>query len=51
MAALMEYCAAGIDHGARPMRHRLEHLDKEIYMATFSPPREVDWNSPFPVLG
>jgi len=51
MAALIEYCEAGNDHDARPMRYRLEHLDHEIDMATFSRLREVNQDSTFSVLG
>jgi sarcosine oxidase subunit beta len=51
MAALIEYCEAGKDHDARPLRYRLEHLDHEIDLATFSRLREVNQNSTFSVLG
>jgi len=51
MAALVEFCEAGNNHDARPMRYRLEHLDHEIDLATFSRLREVNQNSTFSVLG
>ena len=51
MAALIEYCEAGNDHDARPMRYRLENLAHEADMATFSRLREVNRNSTFSVLG
>ena len=51
MAALIEYCEAGNDHDSRPMRYRLEHLEHEIDMATFSRLREVNQDSTFSVLG
>ena len=51
MAALIEFCESGSDHDAQPMRYRLEHLDHEIDMATFSRLREINQNSTFSVLG
>ncbi len=51
MAALIEYCEAGNDHDARPLHYRLENLDHEIDMATFSRLREVNQDSTFSVLG
>ena len=51
MAALIEFCEAGNDHDSRPMRYRLEHLDHEIDMATFSRLREINQDSTFSVLG
>ena len=51
MAALIEYCEAGDDHDSRPMRYRLEHLEHEIDMASFSRLREVNQDSTFSVLG
>jgi sarcosine oxidase subunit beta len=51
MAALSAFCEAGNDHDARPLRYRLEHLDHEIDLATFSRLREVNQNSTFSVLG
>jgi sarcosine oxidase subunit beta len=51
MAELIEFCEAGNDHDARPMRYRLENLDHEIDLATFSRLREINQNSTFSVLG
>ena len=51
MAALIEYCEAGNDHDAAPMRYRLEHLEHDIDMSTFSRLREVNQDSTFSVLG
>ena len=51
MAALIEYCEAGGDHDAAPMRYRLEHLEHDIDMSTFSRLREVNQDSTFSVLG
>ena len=51
MAEFIEFCEAGNDHDARPMRYRLEHLDHEINLATFSRLREINQNSTFSVLG
>ena len=50
MAALIEDREAGNNHDACLLRYRLEHLDHAIDMATVSRPREVNRNSPFPVL-
>ena len=50
MAALIEDREAGNNHDACLLRHRLEHLEHAIDMATVSRPREVNRNSPFPVL-
>jgi sarcosine oxidase subunit beta len=51
MAELIEYCESGNDHDARPMRYRLENVDHEINLATFSRLREINRNSTFSVLG
>lgn len=51
MAELIEYCESGNDHDARPMRYRLENVDHEINLATFSRLREINQDSTFSVLG
>ncbi|MDH3476236.1 MAG: FAD-binding oxidoreductase [Rhodospirillales bacterium] len=51
MAELIEYCESGNDHDARPMRHRLENVDHEIDLATFSRLRKINQDSTFSVLG
>lgn len=51
MAAFIDYCEAGNDHDAEPMRYRLENLDHEISLATFSRLREINQSSTFSVLG
>ncbi|MBT6278177.1 MAG: FAD-binding oxidoreductase [Chromatiales bacterium] len=51
MAALVESCEAGHDHDKDPMRYRLENLDREIGLETFSRLREINQDSTFSVLG
>jgi sarcosine oxidase subunit beta len=51
MAELIEYCESGNDHDRQPMHYRLENLDREISLGTFSRLREVNQDSTFSVLG
>jgi sarcosine oxidase subunit beta len=51
MAELIEYCEAGNDHDSVPMQYRLEYVDCEISLGTFSRLREINQDSTFSVLG
>lgn len=51
MAALIEACEGGHDHDADPVHYKLEHVDVEIDLSTFSRLREINQNSTFSVLG
>jgi sarcosine oxidase subunit beta len=51
MAALVEYCEAGNDHDARPLRFRLPYLKREIDAGFYSRRRQVNPESSFSVLG
>ncbi len=51
MAALVEYCEAGHDHDARPLRFRLPHTGREIDAGFYSRRREINRDSSFSVLG
>ena len=51
MAELIDYCESGGDHDANPMGYRLEHVDHEISLGTFSRLREINQDSSFSVLG
>ena len=51
MAELIEYCEAGHDHDGEPMQYRLEYVDREISLGTFSRLREINQDSSFSVLG
>ena len=51
MAELIEYCEAGNDHDSEPMQYRLEYVDREISLGTFSRLREINQDSTFSVLG
>jgi len=51
MAALVEYCEAGNDHDARPLRFRLPYIGREIDVGFYSRKREINRESSFSVLG
>ncbi len=51
MAELIEYCESGNNHDLQPMQYRLENVDHEITLGTFSRLREVNQDSTFSVLG
>jgi len=51
MAALIEYCEAGNDHDASPLRFQLERVGHELDLASFSRLREINKDSSFSVLG
>lgn len=51
MAELIEYCEAGNDHDLKPLKLRLEYIDYELDIASFSRLREINQNSSFSVLG
>lgn len=51
MAALVEYCEAGNDHDARPLRFRLPYIQREIDAGFYSRKREINRESSFSVLG
>ncbi len=51
VAELVEYCESGNDHDAKPMQYRLENVDHEISLGTFSRLREINQDSTFSVLG
>ncbi len=51
MTALIEYCEAGNDHDASPLKFQLERVGHELDMASFSRLREINKDSSFSVLG
>jgi sarcosine oxidase subunit beta len=51
MAALVEYCEAGNDHDAEPMRFTLPYLGREIEAGFYSRRRQINPESSFSVLG
>jgi sarcosine oxidase, subunit beta len=51
MAALIDYCEAGNDHDANPLKFRLEKVGHELDLASFSRLREINKDSSFSVLG
>ncbi|MEM7289440.1 MAG: FAD-dependent oxidoreductase [Pseudomonadota bacterium] len=51
MAELIEACESGHDHDSKPLNYKLENMDHEITLATFSRLREVNQDSSFSVLG
>ncbi len=51
MAELIDYCESGNNHDMQPMQYRLENVDHEITLGTFSRLREVNQDSTFSVLG
>jgi sarcosine oxidase subunit beta len=51
MAALVDYCEAGNDHDARPLRFRLPYIGREIDVGFYSRKREINRESSFSVLG
>jgi sarcosine oxidase subunit beta len=51
MAALVQYCEAGADHDAEPMRFRLPYIDREIDAGFYSRKRPINAESSFSVLG
>ena len=51
MAELIDYCESGGDHDANPMGFRLQYVDHEISLGTFSRLREINKDSSFSVLG
>ena len=51
MAALIEYCEAGNDHDATPLRFRLPHIGREIDAGFYSRKRPINADSSFSVLG
>ena len=51
MVALIEHCEAGNDHDSDPMGYRLEHVNHEISLGTFSRLRDINPDSTFSVLG
>ena len=51
MATPIEHRESGNDHDARRMPCRIEHLDHDVDVATFSRLREVNQDSTFSVFG
>jgi len=51
MTALLEYCEGGNDHDATPLQFRLERLNRNLDMSSFSRLREINKDSSFSVLG
>jgi len=51
MAELIEYCQAGHDHDAEPLRFTLRHTGREIDLSFCSRLREINAASSFSVLG
>ena len=51
MASLIEYCEAGNNHDSDPLPFRLEHIGRDIELASFSRLREINQDSTFSVLG
>jgi sarcosine oxidase subunit beta len=51
MSELIEYCEAGNDHDAVPYHYRLNNVDHELDLKSFSRLREINPDSSFSVLG
>lgn len=51
MTAIIEACENGQDHDAEPIQFHLDHIDKDISLATFSRNRKINPNSSFSVIG
>ncbi len=51
MAALVDYCEAGGDHDAAPLRFTLPYLGRQIDVGFYSRKREINRESSFSVLG
>jgi len=51
MAALIEYCEAGADHDANPLRFRLPYIERDIDVGFYSRKRPINQDSSFSVLG
>ncbi len=51
MAELIEYCESGGDHDNNPLQYRLEYINRDISLGTFSRLREINQDSTFSVLG
>jgi sarcosine oxidase subunit beta len=51
MAALVDYCEAGNDHDARPLRFTLPYIGRGIDVGFYSRKREINRESSFSVLG
>jgi len=51
MAALIDYCEAGNDHDASPLRFRLPRIDRMIDAGFYSRRRAINAESSFSVLG
>ncbi len=51
MAALVEYCEAGGDHDASPLRFTLPYIGRKIDVGFYSRKREINTESSFSVLG
>lgn len=51
MSAIIEACEKGHDHDADPLLFHLEHVGKNISLATFSRNREINQDSSFSVIG
>ena len=51
MASLIDYCEAGNDHDAAPLRFELPYLGREIDAGFYSRRREINEASSFSVLG
>ncbi len=51
MASLIEYCEAGNDHDARPLKFTLPYIKREVDVGFYSRKREINEESSFSVLG
>jgi len=51
MAELVEYCESGNDHDSDPLQFRLERLQRNLDLSSFSRLREINQDSSFSVLG
>jgi sarcosine oxidase subunit beta len=51
MAALVDYCEAGNDHDAEPLRFTLPYIGKQIDVGFYSRKRPINEESSFSVLG
>jgi len=51
MAALVDYCEAGNDHDANPLRFRLPRIGRDTNVGFYSRKREINRESSFSVLG
>ncbi|AGT10297.1 NAD(P)/FAD-dependent oxidoreductase [Paracoccus aminophilus] len=51
MARIIADCEAGHDHDADPIRFRLDHIDREISLGTYSRKRKINADSSFSVMG